>query len=330
MIKVTSIGYHDTGASIIEALLKEFDNCQGGPANYESRFMQDPDGISDLEYNIVENPHRLNSGFAVKRYWLYCKRYRHNYAAIYGNKWLEVSKKYVKSLIKEEFKGYWDADRSLFNPLEYIYYYGRRVIQKILPRKLRFPVNHNYCPYIDFYHVSMTEAEFLQKTNDYMEELCSLLNPKNKDFVYLDQIVSTNNIERYSRYIKGLKVILVDRDPRDVYIADAIHGHVLPKDVRQFCTVFRDSRLKRDLERKNENVLFVMMEDLIYHYEQTVQSVLDFIGEEQDHWVRKGSVFNAEHSKRHTKLWVIHPEESENIRYIEEHLSEYLYDYDTL
>ena len=36
--------------------------------NMEFRFIQDPDGISDLEYNLVENFNRHNSGHALKRY----------------------------------------------------------------------------------------------------------------------------------------------------------------------------------------------------------------------------------------------------------------------
>ena len=36
--------------------------------NYEFRFVQDPDGISDLEYNLVENHNRHNSGHALKRF----------------------------------------------------------------------------------------------------------------------------------------------------------------------------------------------------------------------------------------------------------------------
>ena len=36
--------------------------------DYEFRFVQDPDGICDLEYNLVLNNHRHNSGYAIKRY----------------------------------------------------------------------------------------------------------------------------------------------------------------------------------------------------------------------------------------------------------------------
>ena len=71
MKKIACVGYHATGAGVIDDLFREFDNVAQGMYEVETRLLQDPDGISDLEYNLVENPHRLNSGYALKRYIKY-------------------------------------------------------------------------------------------------------------------------------------------------------------------------------------------------------------------------------------------------------------------
>jgi len=94
MKKITCVSYHATGSSAIDDFFKEFDNCTSGPSDYEARLLQDPDGISDLEYNLVENPHRLNSGFALKRFRIFCQRNRRTYEGLYGKGWMnEVEKR---------------------------------------------------------------------------------------------------------------------------------------------------------------------------------------------------------------------------------------------
>ena len=47
---ISCASYHGTGSSAITDFLGEFDNVCS-MTNYEFRFVQDPDGISDLEYN---------------------------------------------------------------------------------------------------------------------------------------------------------------------------------------------------------------------------------------------------------------------------------------
>ena len=64
---ITCASYYGTGSSAITDLVNECDNVHD-MGDYEFRFIQDPDGIADLEYNLVENNHRHNSGYALKRY----------------------------------------------------------------------------------------------------------------------------------------------------------------------------------------------------------------------------------------------------------------------
>ena len=51
MKKIACVGYHATGAGVIDDLFREFDNVAQGQYEVESRLLQDPDGISDL--NII-------------------------------------------------------------------------------------------------------------------------------------------------------------------------------------------------------------------------------------------------------------------------------------
>ena len=64
---ITCASYVATGSSAISDFFSEFSNCYC-PGDAEIRFIFDPDGIRDLEYKIVEMNDRHNSGHAIKKY----------------------------------------------------------------------------------------------------------------------------------------------------------------------------------------------------------------------------------------------------------------------
>ena len=64
---ITCASYYGSGSSAITDFVSEFDSVYSF-TDEEFRFVQDPDGVSDLEYNLVENFNRHNSGHAIKRY----------------------------------------------------------------------------------------------------------------------------------------------------------------------------------------------------------------------------------------------------------------------
>ena len=324
---VTCIGYHGTGSSAIDDLFREFDNFAEGPYEYESRFIQDPDGIRDLEYNLIDNPHRLNSGYALKRYLNYCKKFNRLYKKIYGKDWLCYSKNYISSLTTCKYKGYWQSDILLLSWFRRNFYYFRRLINKFLPKYLKKPVWYNYFPRLDFYHSFIDRNQFYEKTKEYTKTLFRQCNKDDKEFLFLDQLVPTMNISNYLNYVDDLKVIIVDRDPRDSFISHKRgKDHVIPLDAENYCKIFIDLR-KNLKDELSDKIMYIYFEDLIYDYENSVKKIVDFVGTDLSHHINKGSRFVVENSKKNTKLWLKHPEYSNEIKYIEEHLSKYLYNY---
>ena len=90
MKKIACVGYHGTGAGVIDDLFREFDNIYHGSYEAEVRLLHDPDGISDLEYHLVENPHRLSSGIVIKRFISYAKSQERQATKIFGNLWMDM------------------------------------------------------------------------------------------------------------------------------------------------------------------------------------------------------------------------------------------------
>ena len=64
---ISCASYYGSGSSAITDLISEYEDVFS-LTNEEFRFVQDPNGISDLEYNLVENFNRHNSGWALKQY----------------------------------------------------------------------------------------------------------------------------------------------------------------------------------------------------------------------------------------------------------------------
>ena len=326
---ITCISFHGTGSGAVDDFLKEFDNCPSAPTNIECRFLQDPDGVSDLEYNLVENPHRLNSGYALRRYMKFARETAYGYRKIFGSNWLKYSQEYVDSLVTETYKGYWHGDLQLLSGPQKFIYYSRRAKDKLMPKPLKKPFRYNYFPNQDYYHVHITRDEFIEKTQAYVDKLCRLLNPKNQPFIVLDQFVATSNITRYLSYVKDIRVIVVDRDPRDLFVQQRRYGdHVLPAEAEPFARVFRDHRAMIGDIPDDAPVLRLQFEDLIFHYDEEMKKIVEFIGEDWSHHVAPKKHFNPAVSAANLQMWKKFPEYAEDCEIIAKMLPEFLYDFE--
>lgn len=328
MKKIACVGYNATGAGVIDDLFREFDNVSQGFYEAECRVLQDGDGVSDLEYHLVENPHRLKIGLAIERFLRYAKDNRREYEKTFGDQWLQMCQDYIDSLIKFRFKGYytrWLLTRS--DKYKYLLLL-KKVANRLRPKRYRHPTWWNYFPNETAYHALPTKEEFLEKTQVYFEGLCQLMNQDNKEFVVIDQMVPGNYTERYLRYVKDAKIIVVDRDPRDLYIHEfVVNDHALPREPQLFCVHYRDIRVPKGVEESSV-VLRIRFEDMIYHYDETVKKVLDFVSISPSHHISPRTHFIPEKSMKNTQMWKTRPEFVEAVKIIEKELPEYLYPFE--
>lgn len=325
MKKITCVGYHATGSGAIFDLLMEFDVVAQGKNGIEIRVLQDPDGVSDLEYNLIENPHRLNSNFAIKRFKKYVKNSWLFHRHAFGKQWKIISLNYINSLVSYEYDGYWYGDVWLKNGFQKISYYFKKCLKKLFPKKLKKVIHFNLFPNCKYYRVDLTREEFLYKTRKYMDELCNVINKDNKEYVVLDQLLLPSNPARYSNYVDDLKVIVVDRDPRDVYLDQRRKKElVLPKDPYQFCKAYRQDRIQISNLPDNQ-ILKLNFEDIIYNYDETIDKLCKFLNIDISHHVFKNQYFKPWESKKNTKQWEKMTEYNSEIKIIEKELSEFLY-----
>ena len=327
MKKIACVGYHGTGSGVIDDLFREFDNVYHGTYEAEVRLLHDPDGISDLEYHLVDNPHRLSSGIAIKRFIAYCKSQERQAQKVFGNKWMKLSTKYAEDLALIKYYGYTQGDVELASDWIKFKLLVKKVINRLKPRRYRYASWHNYLPDMQTYYSLLTEDVFLDKTKRFVEELCKIANKDKMEYVMLDQFISSSNPERCLRYIDDIKTIVVDRDPRDLFINQILCGSpVLPKEAYQFCIMYRNLRKLYGAQCKDQ-FMIVHFEDMIYKYDEYVNKVLAFVGIDSSHHINPKKYFNPNDSGARTKLWIQYPEFNDSIAIIEKELAEFLYSF---
>ena len=330
---LTTASYCGTGSSAVTDFLTEFRTCKS-LGDYEFRFAQDPDGIADLEYNLVENNHRLNSSEAIKRYKKMAKRlngtwYAKEYEIYFGEAWLKETENYINELTQLKSKAWWHQDQIDRGEL---FRFVDRLINKIYRTIKKSSGSYGRCISLleneeQGYFTYIDEEEFLRCTRNYTNKLFSYANKDNMPFFVVDQLVPASNIKRYNRYFNNLKVFIVERDPRDIYLRERIAGWgIVPTStVEDFCKWYRITREHRKHEKLEDNVLFLQFEDLVYEYEMTSKKIIEFAGLRQEDHEMKYKYFNPEISIKNTNLKNKYSDFHKEIQYIEKNLAEYLY-----
>ena len=290
---ISCASYYGSGSSAITDFVSEFDTVYSF-TDEEFRFVQDPDGVSDLEYNLVENFNRHNSGHAIKRYKklvdFYCgNMFGKKYEKFFHGNWKKYSEKYIDDLTDFTYHGWWQYD--LMDKGEF-FYFRKRILNKILrmtvwrnqpERTLNTMKNEiTYCAH-------PSEEKFLNCTKMYIEDLFGSVC-RGANTVMVDQIVPPTNLKRYLRYFNDIKVFVVDRDPRDIFVLEKYvwKDGVIPNNVEDFCKWFKYTRAHRKTELfDDKRVCFIQFEDMVYKYDETTKKIANWLGFELKEQTKK-------------------------------------------
>lgn len=327
---VTCAGYNGTGSSAITDLLKEFDNCYS-LGEYEFRFIQDPYGVSDLDYYLVENNHRLNSSNGIKKFMKHIdfvsgNKFIPKYEKYFDNQFKKISYEYINKLVDVDYRSTWHQDVIEKGILFYYFYKLTTKPLTWIARKLTGK-KEIYVSLLnnERFYLSNPKEKFYSITKEYTEKLFTIANKENKEFLAVDQLVPPTNVDRYLRYFNNLKVIVVDRDPRDLYLLEKVYWKesVIPANtVEEFITWYKVTRDFKEDENK-QSILRIDFEDLIFEYENTVEKILKFLNISQANHINKLQHFNPNNSKKNTMLWLKHEDYEEDIKKITKELGQY-------
>ncbi len=317
-------GYGWSGSSAVVDLLKEFK----GYWNFgdEMRLLREPYGIFDLEHALVDEWDILNSDAAIKDFlWLVQRLNRKSsrwggtgcrYGELFGPVFLDETRKYIEELTAFEFWGHW-----------WWFEFKQSDFQMVLNRiKKRLHIS-DFEDLSEMRFVNVNEKQFLDITKNYLLNLY-LKSAREKgvelENVILQQSISVNQFEKAARYFNDLKLIMIDRDPRDVFM-DLVNGKYLigrdivqNHDINKFIQYFRRTReITKSYDK--DRVLFLKFEDIILDYENTLNKILIFLGEHRQIHIKKFEYLKPENSKKNIGMWKGYAYQNE-IRKIEQEL----------
>lgn len=327
---ITCASYGGTGSSAITDLLLEFDNVKS-IKEFEFTIVHEIDGINSLEYGLVDNWNRLNNDEYIYRFKKLVKRISKDYCKYFGTEFIDITDNYIDELIGLKWNGYWHQHKYRYTFIQ------RKILFEwsgSLKRRLSCLINREY-EYVpsqkreEMYLARLNKEEFLDITRRYFERLMDkLVEQSNKEYIALDQLVDSNNIKKYMRYFNNIKIILVDRDPRDLYILNKKfwnEGWIPTDNIDTYIKWYKALRVNREVEIKNENILLIQFEDLIFDYEETLEIILKFLNIDKQNHIDKYKYFNPNISIKNTKLFEKFTDYNNDILKIEEELNEYCY-----
>ena len=338
---ITTTGFYNTGSTAITHIMSEFDCVENNSGIYELRILYDPDCISDLEYNLVENPHRQNTSNAIKRFKKYIifnssKLTNYHYERLCDKHFREISFDYINDIIDFNYLGashidvyergklFWIINRIYKKIVNFIcgYHLPRFIHGTLMRPQIQYAGSSNY-------------LKFLEATQKYVSKLLNYLNKSGKNIIMIDQFFPPTNVDRYMKYIPDeyeVKTFIVDRDPRDLFVLCKYleNAQTIPCQTPEiFCDWYLWTRGQSLKQPDSSNFMRIRFEDLIYQYEETRKKIIEFCGFVDLKCNRKLQIFNPQLSINNTQVWNRYPESKNEIQYITDRLKDYCYDYES-
>jgi len=359
MIKTIGVcGYISTGSSAFVDLLHEFDETQVLDLEFKISDKEEVYGLQSLESHLKKYGSSSKSMFSLKFFEKTVKRF------ISVNSIDEEAKKVVDDFLKKiNPKSSGKLSFEILYACYRVAMFTKSVIVRFSPglvKDIREKVYTNSSQNIItnildvrgmnyyseekesntaspavFLGYNITQEEFESATKCFIIEFLNVLNidyhNKEKDVIVLNQPFLGRDPVRSFKYFENPKAIIVDRDPRDLFLFYKYFLH--PKgilnfsgNVDDFINNFRIRRQTSQDLRKRDDIIFINFEELVYDCENTANKIADFAGITQRS--RKGEFFKPTHSRNNTQLFKKYTDCKSELKKIEWELSEYIFPFE--
>lgn len=294
MKTIVVAGYGWSGSSALVDHLKEYSNII--EPDVEFRLIKDPYGIYDLEKHLFEEWEVINSACAIQDFLKFCyKCYRKtsvfagyglNYKEKLNSQFLNLAEEYINRISMFSYKGVNFSTRFKQSALEYTW--------SRVKNKLAF--NKESAGKADLFFSKPDYARFIECTQDFIEQIFDSYSEST--IVLLDQAVSPINLEQL-KYFRNVKMIVVDRNPYDIYSDMIKNKSLLGQDLYYSHDTEKYVKYHRAIRNEilNKDVLYVDFEELVNGYEIQKKRIEEFIGWDLGDQ-KEFSLFNPNVSKK--------------------------------
>ena len=328
---IGACGFGASGSSLITDFMREFDDIQVFD-DFEFTFCYRVDGIEDLEYHVMKDFSKSLSGDAAVKRFLHAANYIKTPLIIKpcdAKTFLNIVKRYIDSIVQVKFKGMETIDIISGNVLRNIFALGMKKI--ILPNTIE-KIIHRPCflwPNREMY-VCVQPENFYDASKQFIREILMAMGANLNKTIVLDQPFAGNNPQKSMKFFDNPKAIIIDRDPRDLYLESKYRfiseARFMPRtDIKQFCEYYKRIHTGRPTE-STDDILVLQFENLIYHYNREIKRIIEFAGLGKH--VRPKAYFNPQRSVNNTQIIRRYPQERENIAFMEKELKDYLFPFE--
>ncbi len=338
---ITATGYYATGSGAVYDLLKEYSSCSQGVfenISCEHLILYTPNGLFDLEDKLLvgNNIHRSDEAIHA---------FRTEMLKLYSNDfiWFGNYKKYFGKVFLEEVDKFMDEimDFNVSSSWYYDYYDTKfsfvKVLKNAVKTVLHKPYSGDFSKRIlinDKHTISYSfveNARFYAAAKKFVSSYIHLSMTDAKKKLILDHFILPHNLYRLPNYFDDdIRIFVVERDPRDVYIECMRHlkqgrnNICIPMQIDDYISFWRNlRRIEQPIE--DNRICRIWFEDLLYFYDETVRRIEDFCGLDGNSHIEPKKYFVPEKSIKNTRLYVDNTEYKEEIEKIERELPEYLY-----
>lgn len=310
-------GYAFTGKHAVIDLMREFSGYTVAHFQFEFNLLRIQGGIRDLETALVDDWSPIRSDAAIRRFrrltdrmaarnsWArpltWFRAVGWNYDDYFKGQFSVATERYIKSLVQARWRTEWPYPAGEIGALEL---FGRKLLAQLRIKGA-----------FDFDYALAAPGDFIERTREYLDALLQAFAAPDSHSVVMNNTFEPFNPMRAMSYFHDARSIIVDRDPRDVYVAQ--QTYVKPgsgaapapyRSVAASADIFsRRFQLMRKVAAESNDdprrVLRLRFEDLVLRYDETLARILPFLGETKANHVMARQYFQPERSARNIGLW---------------------------
>lgn len=330
---IGSTGFIGTGSSIITDFVKEFSDVDTFD-KFEFRFIYGTDGLLDLKHHLFEGNYKYQSGtVAINRF---LKLVNSSACKDYNKATNGMFKVYAEEFINRIVQGSWYgsfADRAVEPKRNTLI----RILNRLKVFKLLYLVELKLDFTFTIYPIkkirySIKPDNFDKCAKKFLTKVFKEIGLNLNKNIALNQIFPGNNPEACFPFLNSPRAIIVDRDPRDLYLQYKMVNYYSDqrqqpaKDVNTFIDLYKRMRENQPYIKENDNIMIINFEDMIYEYERTSKKIMAFCN--ITNHVNPKKFFDPSKSIANTQFFKQDNRYQDEINVIEKELKEYLYDFD--
>lgn len=342
-MNIAVTGYVGTGSSAMIDLLREYEGVKIVPEqrkSYEHEVFYRSGGLFDLCAILGQGTSPVCSDKVINRFIetmtnLYCYDYvwYGGYKNLVGNNYLKMVNEFVDS-ISYRFEGSNSTHhlRTRFSLKKAILQFASHLAYK--KQYMKYGVGYvrdDKPSYVSIPTSDELYAACKKLTNSYFD---LFLSEKHESKVF-DHLIWPQQVNNYMKCFEdnNFRVIIMKRDPRDVFLLNKYVWYYSPVGIRtavpalrtDVCDFIKDWQRTIQPDFKKSNVLQVQFEDLVYHYDETVTRVEKFLDLTPKQHLGKHKYFDPQKSIENTQVFNSKDEWKTETRRIESSLASDLY-----